>query len=34
MIDPAEPTMTALISRADVGLFTSKRAGRNRVGAA
>jgi diguanylate cyclase (GGDEF)-like protein/PAS domain S-box-containing protein len=34
MIDPTEPTLTALVSRADVGLFMAKRAGRNRVVAA
>jgi diguanylate cyclase (GGDEF)-like protein len=34
VIDPADPTREALIGRADAGLFTAKRAGRNRVVAA
>jgi diguanylate cyclase (GGDEF)-like protein/PAS domain S-box-containing protein len=33
-IDPADPTMVALIGRADAGLFRAKSAGRNRVVAA
>ncbi len=33
-IDPADPTMVALIGRADVAMFMAKRAGRNRVVAA
>lgn len=33
-IDPADPTKEALIGRADAGLFSAKRAGRNRVVAA
>jgi diguanylate cyclase (GGDEF)-like protein len=33
-IDPADPTMVALIGRADVALFMAKRAGRNQVVAA
>ena len=34
VIDPADPTREALLSRADVGLFMAKRAGRNQVVAA
>jgi diguanylate cyclase (GGDEF)-like protein len=34
VIDPADPTKEALLSRADVGLFMAKRAGRNQVVAA
>lgn len=30
-IDPADPTIVALIGRADAALFTAKRAGRNQV---
>ncbi len=34
VIDPAMPTREALLGRADTGLFSAKRAGRNRVVAA
>jgi diguanylate cyclase (GGDEF)-like protein/PAS domain S-box-containing protein len=34
VIDPADPTRDALLSRADVALFMAKRAGRNQVVAA